>query len=249
LFCLVPIAWQLLCETHLSKEEVQDFKKAIDKQYYFEFFVDDLPVRGFIGAPDDTSSSNPRYFLFKHHHFKILYNEDRVIFANVSADLRQVQPLGDSDLSVEFSFSVEWIKTEVPYAKRMTLFRDSFFEADLEIHWLSILNSFVLVLLLTGFVILILRRILHSDYDRYSRSTQNSDDDIDDSGWKLVHGDVFRLPPQVTLLSAFCGSGAHLAIMSVVCLGMAILGLIPLGDKGAGYPFFFFFLIFLYFFL
>jgi hypothetical protein len=232
---LVPVTWQQLCETHLVQKEVREFKKAIAAQYYFEFFLDDLPVRGFIGAPDEGQGKDVRYFLFKHLHFTIMYNGDRIIHANVSADMHQVQALEDSDVVVEFSYSVQWVKSDVAYANRMTLFRDTFFDADLEIHWLSILNSFVLVLLLTGFVVLILRRVLHSDYDRYARKAENPDDEIDDSGWKLVHGDVFRMPPQVILLSAFCGAGVHLALLALICIVLAIAGYFPFGDTGAVY--------------
>jgi hypothetical protein len=232
---LVPVTWQRLCEMHFTKDEVEQFKKAIASQYYFEFFLDDLPVRGFIGAPDEAQGKDKRVFLFKHLHFTIMYNEDRVIHANVSADVRQVQVLDDAEVTVEFSYSVQWIKSEVPYAKRMSLFQDNFFEHDLEIHWLSILNSLVLVLLLTGFVVLILRRVLHSDYDRYARKAENPDDEIDDSGWKLVHGDVFRLPPLVTLLAAFCGSGVHLALLGATCIMLSLGGFFSFGDKGAVY--------------
>jgi hypothetical protein len=36
-----------------------------------------------------------------------------------------------------------------------------------EIHWLSIINSFVLVLLLTAFLTIILLRVLKNDLSRY----------------------------------------------------------------------------------
>jgi hypothetical protein len=41
---------------------------------------------------------------------------------------------------------------------------------ELEIHWLSIMNSFILVLLLTGFVAVIIMRILKRDFSRYART-------------------------------------------------------------------------------
>lgn len=242
----VPIAWQQLCELHLTPSEIQQFRQAIDKAYYFEFFVDDLPVRGFVGIKEQREDGDASYFLFKHLHFTILYNGDRVIHANVTSDSRQVIDLGsgkeNKDLIVEFSYSVKWIMTTTSYEKRMELFRDNFFEADLDIHWLSILNSFVLVLLLTGFVVLILRRVLHSDFDRYARRSDNPDEELDDSGWKLVHGDVFRLPENVTILAAFCGAGVHLLLLGVIGMILALAGYFPFGDSGAAYAT----LIFLY---
>ena len=40
-------------------------------------------------------------------------------------------------------------------------------ETALEVHWLSIINSFVLVLLLTVFLAFILMRVLKNDFARY----------------------------------------------------------------------------------
>jgi len=36
-------------------------------------------------------------------------------------------------------------------------------------------------------------------------------DDIveEESGWKLIHGDVFRFPPHINLFSALMGSGTQ----------------------------------------
>jgi len=43
---------------------------------------------------------------------------------------------------------------------------------ELEIHWLSIINSTVLVILLTGFLAIILLRILKSDYANYAKESE-----------------------------------------------------------------------------
>jgi len=50
----------------------------------------------------------------------------------------------------------------------MKRYADStFVPATFEIHWLSIINSFVLVLLLTAFLAIILMRILKKDFSKY----------------------------------------------------------------------------------
>ena len=50
----------------------------------------------------------------------------------------------------------------------MTRYADSrFLPSSFEIHWLSIINSFVLVLLLTAFLTIILLRVLKNDFSRY----------------------------------------------------------------------------------
>lgn len=70
---------------------------------------------------------------------------------------------------VEFSYSVEWIEEpQLKWEERMLRYVDSrFIPSTFEIHWLSIINSFVLVLLLTAFLAVILMRVLKNDFSRY----------------------------------------------------------------------------------
>lgn len=72
-------------------------------------------------------------------------------------------------LQVVFSYSVEWVhQPHIKYGNRMKLYEDSqFLPSTFEIHWLSIINSIVLVMLLTGFLAIILMRILKKDFSRY----------------------------------------------------------------------------------
>ena len=51
---------------------------------------------------------------------------------------------------MEFSYSVKWKETHIPFDRRMEKYsRYSFLPQHLEIHWFSIINSCVTVLLLT----------------------------------------------------------------------------------------------------
>lgn len=57
---------------------------------------------------------------------------------------------------------------------------------------------------------------------------------MEESGWKLVHGDVFRPPQYPMILSSLLGSGIQLfcMILIVICewvygLGMAVKGAWP----------------------
>ena len=72
-------------------------------------------------------------------------------------------------LQVVFSFSLEWVHTpDIAYDDRMKRYHDStFLPTSFEIHWLSVINSFVLVILLAAFLTVILMRILKKDFSRY----------------------------------------------------------------------------------
>jgi transmembrane 9 superfamily protein 2/4 len=62
--------------------------------------------------------------------------------------------------------------------------------SDPQIHWFSIINSIVIVLMLTGMIAMILLRALHKDISRYNAFVEE-DGGQEDFGWKLVHGGMF----------------------------------------------------------
>lgn len=51
----------------------------------------------------------------------------------------------------------------------------------------------------------------------------------EESGWKLVHGDVFRPPRNLVLLSAVVGTGAQLALLVLLVILLAIVGMLYVG--------------------
>jgi hypothetical protein len=72
-------------------------------------------------------------------------------------------------IEVAFSYSVEWFEEpELAWKDRLSRYAESrFVPPNFEIHWLSIINSIVLVLLLTAFLTIILLRVLKNDFSRY----------------------------------------------------------------------------------
>lgn len=160
---------ELVCQKQLTTEEVIQFRKAVTKDYYFQMYYDDLPIWGFIGKVDKEGKSDPseyRYYLYKHIHFDILYNKDRVIEINVRTDPNSLVDLTeDKPVEAEFMYTVKWKETSIPFDKRMEKYsQSSSMPHHLEIHWFSIINSCVTVLLLTGFLATILMRVLKNDF-------------------------------------------------------------------------------------
>lgn len=47
----------------------------------------------------------------------------------------------------------------------------------------------------------------------------SQEDTMEETGWKLVHGDVFRPPKRAWLLTAFVGSGVQIFFMVLITLG------------------------------
>eukprot|EP00998_Keelungia_sp_KM082_P004197 NODE_1529_length_1304_cov_74.958369_g1516_i0.p1 GENE.NODE_1529_length_1304_cov_74.958369_g1516_i0~~NODE_1529_length_1304_cov_74.958369_g1516_i0.p1 ORF type:complete len:398 (+),score=114.57 NODE_1529_length_1304_cov_74.958369_g1516_i0:38-1195(+) len=107
------------------------------------------------------------------------------------------------------------------------------FEEEIEIQWFSIVNSFVLVVLLCGFVAFILVRILRKDYARYT--AMDDEEDAEESGWKLLHADVFRLPKHKSLFSSIIGTGVQLLMIFMIMLTLSVIGVFYQYGRGTMY--------------
>ncbi|KAK8304043.1 hypothetical protein V6Z12_D04G193800 [Gossypium hirsutum] len=222
-----------ICQLELDEAKVRQFKDAIENSYWFEFFMDDLPLWGFVGElHPDKNSDNGKHVLYTHKNIVIKYNKDQIIHVNLTQE--SPKPL-EAGRVLDLTYSVKWLQTNVTFARRFDVYLDyPFFEH--QIHWFSVFNSFMMVIFLTGLVSMILMRTLRNDYAKYARE----DDDLEslerdvseESGWKLVHGDVFRPPRYLALLSAVVGTGAQLAMLVLLVILLAIVGTLYVG-RGA----------------
>ena len=227
-----------LCVQTLTAFDLKRFRKAVEEDYYFQMYYDDLPIWGFVGKIEKIIKPNApemRYYLFTHVHFDVAYNGDKVVEINVSTDpLRTVDITEGSEATVEFSYSVRWKETRIPFERRMEKYsRYSFLPQHLEIHWFSIINSCVTVLLLTGFLATILMRVLKNDFIKYSRDDEAQLEEQEETGWKYIHGDVFRFPRFTSLFCAVIGVGTQLFAMTMGVFALALVGVFYPYNRGA----------------
>ena len=78
-----------LCVKTLSARDLKRFRKAVEEDYYFQMYYDDLPIWGFVGKIEKIlkpAAPEMRYYLFTHVHFDVAYNGDKVVEINVSTD-------------------------------------------------------------------------------------------------------------------------------------------------------------------
>jgi transmembrane 9 superfamily member 2/4 len=104
-----------------------------------------------------------------------------------------------------------------------------------DIHWLSITNSILVAIFLTALVALILVRTLRKDLMRYNRipTDEEKAEELEESGWKLVHGDVFRPPSSPLLFSVVVGSGIQCFWMTFATVSFAALGFLSPANRGS----------------
>ncbi|GMF83132.1 unnamed protein product [[Candida] boidinii] len=108
----------------------------------------------------------------------------------------------NGNTGVTFTYSVYFIESDTVWATRWDKYLHVF---DPKIQWFSLINVSLVVLSLSFIMSHILIRALKNDIQKYNEI--NLDDDvIDEMGWKLIHGDIFRPPSNPMLLSVLIGS-------------------------------------------
>lgn len=134
--------------------------------------------------------------------------------------------------TIIFTYDVVWELTEKSWTNRWDIYLTAESQNE-KVHWFSITNSLMVVLFLTVMIAMILIRNLRKDIAQYNDST-SLEEAKEESGWKLVHGDVFR-PPQTApmLLSVFVGTGVQLFSMCLFTLTCSVVGLLSPTNRGS----------------
>ncbi|KAF2487297.1 hypothetical protein BDY17DRAFT_274047 [Neohortaea acidophila] len=145
------------------------------------------------------------------------------------------------DTYVTWTYSVQWRPSSTVFATRWDKYLHVY---DAKIHWLALVSSAVMFTFLVGAVTTILGRTLRKDIARYNRLDQlgledfngtslEEDGVVEDSGWKLVHGDVFRPPRNSLALSILVGNGAQLFMMTGFTIAFAAVGFLSPSNRGS----------------
>jgi transmembrane 9 superfamily protein 2/4 len=137
------------------------------------------------------------------------------------------QPVAEGE-EVVFTYDVVFKASDIRWASRW----DTYLQMnDDNIHWFSIVNSLMIVLFLSGMVAMIMVRTLRRDISQYNE-LESAEEAAEESGWKMVHGDVFRPPPMAGALACAAGTGVQLLGMASVTMCFAVLGFLSPANRG-----------------
>jgi len=134
------------------------------------------------------------------------------------------------DLMVAYSYSVDWQEADLIWSDRWDVYVIGSHDDD--VHFFAIVNSLMIVLFLTGAIATIMIRTLKQDIAGYNEMN-TLEESQEETGWKLVHGDVFR-PPQnhPMLFSVLVGTGTQVGAAIILSLLLSIAKFINPLKKG-----------------
>ena len=144
-------------------------------------------------------------------------------------DRPEPQPIAEG-LDIVYTFDVSWEESDVEWASRW----DAYLRMpDGSVHWFSILNSLLVVLVMSVIVAVILMRTVRRDLAKYEELLIEGPEAKEESGWKLVSGDVFRAPAAAQDLAVQFGSGVQIFSTFAVTLVLASAGFLSPASRGA----------------
>lgn len=191
------------CRTSpLTAKEAKLFKKAIQHRWFYQMYLDDLPVWGMVGEmlqspaalekierddldrlehvqdiPDAQLTRDLSPYVYTTRNLIVSYNKDRIVKVDLTSDPKSLVLVKEGK-ELEFKLLVTWQQTAEEFHSRFDRYLDhEFFKHP--IHWFSVFNSFMMVLFLMGLVALILLRTLKKDYARYGLVTDMDAEEAD----------------------------------------------------------------------
>lgn len=137
-----------------------------------------------------------------------------------------------------FTYDVVWEQSDVAWSSRWDIYLSEDHLVPPQVHWYSITNSILVVLFLSLLVVSMLVRNLRRDIAAYNAlsalADEEKDEDSDESGWKLVHADVFRPPENYPMMFCVCcGGGVQLGLTILLSIGFSAIGFLNPARRGS----------------
>ena len=142
------------------------------------------------------------------------------------------------DETIIFTYDVHWQHSEVAWTSRWDIYLNEDHLVPAKVHWYAITNSILVALFLSLLVVSMLVRNLKRDIAAYNAlatlADEEADEDTDESGWKLVHADVFRPPDNYPMLFCVCcGGGVQLILTIFTTICFSAIGFLNPARRGS----------------
>lgn len=138
--------------------------------------------------------------------------------------------------TILYTYDVLWFPSPVQWASRWDVYLSEDHMVPAQVHWYSITNSILVVLFLSLLVANILLRNLRKDIAGYNAvaTDEENGDELGESGWKLIHADVFRPPSTYPMLyCVFLGTGVQIGIAAFASIIFSAVGFLSPARRGS----------------
>jgi len=147
------------------------------------------------------------------------------------------QVVGNGE-KILYTYDVIWEESEIAWSSRWDIYLNENNLVPSQVHWYSITNSILVVVFLSMLVISILVRNLRRDIEAYNTlallADEEDGEDEDETGWKLVHADVFRPPENYPMLFCVCiGGGVQLLVCTFFVIVLSAVGFLNPAKRGS----------------
>eukprot|EP01091_Cochliopodium_minus_P011741 TRINITY_DN3414_c0_g1_i1.p1 TRINITY_DN3414_c0_g1~~TRINITY_DN3414_c0_g1_i1.p1 ORF type:complete len:594 (+),score=164.17 TRINITY_DN3414_c0_g1_i1:79-1860(+) len=131
--------------------------------------------------------------------------------------------VSQEETTIIWTYSVVWKKSPIEWEYRWDVL---FQEIDYQVHWFSVFTSILFV----GFLSVIVGVIIFRTCTKHDKL--NVEDELEQTGWKLLHGDIFRSPKLPLVFSMLIGSGEQMMILAGLVVSFSALGLLSPPNRG-----------------
>lgn len=109
------------CAVQLNEEKYKAFVYAVKNHYWYQMYIDDLPIWGVVG---EVKESN--YYIWTHKKFEIGFNGKQIIDVNLTSEDKV---LLTPTTKLNFTFEVIWKPTDIKFEDRFDKYLDhNFFQ-------------------------------------------------------------------------------------------------------------------------
>ena len=134
---------------------------------------------------------------------------------------------------IAYTYDVYWETSDITWSSRWDAYMRM---PGGRVHWFSIMNSLMVVIVMSCIVAMIMMRTIRRDLQKYEQLLVDGNpqtDMADESGWKMVSGDVFRAPAGALTLAMHVGSGVQILASGTVTLVFATFGFLSPASRGS----------------
>lgn len=138
----------------------------------------------------------------------------------------------ESSDSFTYTYSVRFEETNISWNKRWNEILT--IDYNPKYHWISFFNTILNLIVMTLLIVYIFYRMKKKEFPSKGISDNfDIQNPLEETGWQLIHGDVFRSPNHSEKLCTAIGSGVQLLISSLIVLIIAALGFLAPLNMGS----------------